>query len=215
MEKQRSRISSCTVLLVLLLALGFVTVAAAQEDGLIKGKGFHPPTYVAPQLMPSFAPPVNDTCGGALVIPDGPYPVCSATTSGMLEATDAGDPVTPSGCIGAGNETHNGIWYTWTPSVTGFYKVFDCSAGACSGAGTASAPGDGVLAIYTSAGGCAGPFTNVQCSDDNCGGAAGVHGSVIANFTAGTTYYILDSFWSGPAARTRRPSTGSRSASRS
>lgn len=206
MEKHRSRISSCTVLLVLLLALGFVTVAAAQqEDGIIKGKVVHPPTYVAPTLMPSFAPPGNDNCAGALVIPDGPYPVCSAITTGMLEATDPGDIIAPAACIGAGNETHNGIWYTWTPTVTQFYKVFDCSAGACSGAGTASAPGDGVLHIYTSAGGCAGPFTAVACSDDNCGGSAGVHGSIIAQFIAGTTYYILDSFWTAAGGGSATP----------
>ena len=206
MEKHRSRNTSCTVLLVLLLAVGFVTVAAAdQEDGLIKGKVVHAPTYTPPQLTPSLAPPANDTCEGALVISDGPYPVCGPVVSGILEATDAGDTTAPSTCIGAGNETHNGIWYTWTPSVTQFYKVFDCSAGGCSPAGTASAPGDGVIHIYTSAGGCAGPFTSVACSDDNCGGSAGVHGSIIAQFTAGTTYYIQKGFWTSPGGANATP----------
>jgi hypothetical protein len=139
------------------------------------------------------------------VIGDGPYPVCGPVVSGILEATDAGDTIAPASCIGAGNETHNGIWYTWTPSVTQFYKIFDCSGPACNAAGTLSAPGDGVIHIYTSAGGCAGPFTSVACSDDNCGGSAGVHGSILASFTAGTTYYIQKGFWTSAGGGNSTP----------
>ena len=50
-----------------------------------------------------------------------------------------------------------------TPAVTGDYKFSTCADIPC-----ASTVDDIVTAIYTSAGGCAGPFTQIGCDDDSC-----------------------------------------------
>jgi hypothetical protein len=125
------------------------------------------------------APPANDSCAGATVVPDGPYPVLSAVTTEVDAATSAGDP--QPGCIGAAAD--NGVWYRWTPAATQLYTLSTCPGT------TATNPGDGVLAVYTAAD-CAGPFTETACDDDGC---AAFGPSVIGPrlFQGGTTYYIL------------------------
>ena len=70
-----------------------------------------------------FAPPANDVCSGAIVIPDGPYPVTSAVTAGVDQATGAGDPL--NSCSPPPIE--NGVWYKWTPAVGGAYSISSCT----------------------------------------------------------------------------------------
>jgi hypothetical protein len=61
------------------------------------------------------------------------------------------------------------------------------------------------MAIYTSAGGCAGPFTAVECNDDQ----SGLHAALTVNLNTGTNYYIVVStvfpfdFASGTALQLR------------
>src|SRR5439155_7413490 len=79
-------------------------------------------------------------------------------------------------------------WYVWTPWTTACYTISTCAGS------TATNPGDGVLAIYTSSGRCGGPFVQVGCDDDGCGDLApSIVGPQI--FTAGTPYYILASHY--------------------
>src|SRR5262245_11154305 len=136
-----------------------------------------------------FAPPANDVCSGAVVIPDGPYPILSAVTSGVDQATGAGDPI--DSC--SPNPVENGVWYRWTPSVSGQYTI-TTRAGA-----TATTDGDGVMAVFTSTGGCGGTFTQLAggCNDDACHplGPSTISG---LTFVGGTTYYLLLSHY--PAA---------------
>src|SRR5262245_17763758 len=157
MRKERLRKIVCTTLVVMVAVLGLVTIAMAQEDagaadGMILKKGPHVPSAnrVQPQPNSSLAPPANDECAGATVIPDGPYPVCSAITTGILDATDTGDPRVTGTCSGNFN-SRNSIWYTWTPSVTAFYKIITCPGGNCGPGTTLTEPGDGILHVYTAA----------------------------------------------------------------
>lgn len=131
-------------------------------------------------------PPPNDTCGGAIVIPDGPYPVLSAVTTSVNQATGTGDPA--GSCSPAPIE--NGVWYKWTPAVGGAYTITTCSTS------TATTDGDAVLAVFTSSGGCGGPFVQVSgaCNDDACHPLGPSTISGVA-FLAGTTYYILASHY--------------------
>lgn len=130
--------------------------------------------------------PANDGCGGALVIPDGPYPVLSPITTAADTATGSGDPT--NSC--SPSPVENGIWYTWTPATTGQYTLTTCAGT------TATTDGDGVLAVFTSTGGCAGSFTQVAgaCNDDACHylGPSTVYG---VTFLGGVTYYILASHY--------------------
>ncbi|RYY35926.1 MAG: T9SS type A sorting domain-containing protein [Sphingobacteriaceae bacterium] len=128
-------------------------------------------------------PPANDVCSGAIVIPPtGPFPyLTGATTNTYASAT--GDPA--ASCQA---NTNRGVWYSFTPSTTGFYTISTCQSDA-----PLSTITDNVMAIFTSAAGCTGPFTQLAsgCDDDACNTLA--NQAVISNvtLTAGTTYYIL------------------------
>jgi hypothetical protein len=132
--------------------------------------------------------PANDTVAGAFTIPDGPYPAAGATVPDITDATAAGDPPTPS----CQTTVSRSVWYRWTPSQTGFYKV---STG--SDEGSASTVDDTVLAVYTSTGGDAGPFTEVPTTadtdgcDDDSATVESLQSTLASKFTAGTTYYIV------------------------
>ncbi len=122
------------------------------------------------------APPVNDVCGGAEVVPAaGPFPYLTTVTN-IFEATATGDPLATCGSSGG-----VGIWYTFTPSTTNTYQFQTCNPP------TATATSDTILTIFTSTGACGGPFTSFACNDDGCG----LKSLVSASLTAGTTYYIL------------------------
>jgi hypothetical protein len=136
----------------------------------------------APQIAP-----VNDTCAGAIAI-NGPLPACSPVEPDVTDATTTGDPGFPS-C--AGSVTRS-IWYTFTPAMTDFYRITTCAD-----QGAATTLGDPVMAIYTSANGCVGPFTEVPtggftdgCDDDSCVMAA-AQATISTRLMGGTTYYIV------------------------
>ena len=125
------------------------------------------------------APPPNDLCAGAEVIPGtGPFPYWSLVVPDITGATTDGDPTLPSSgdCH---QDVSRGIWYKFTPSATGVYVL--------SVDDTATTVRDTFMAIYTSAGACNGPFVLLACNDD-----AGITQSAIAtNLAANSSYYIV------------------------
>lgn len=151
-----------------------------------------------PEVRQVLAPPVEDTCAGAQVIPGaGPFPYLT-TPVDATEATDGAPEPTPAAAP-CGLETvledySRGIWFSFTPAVTAPYSFTTCPALA-----TENTLTDTVLAIFTGAS-CAGPFTQVgtACNDDaqaNCApnGRASLLAGVVLN--AGTTYYIMAWRW--------------------
>jgi uncharacterized repeat protein (TIGR01451 family) len=156
------------------------------------------PVTLAPDLGEVVSPaavPANDLCGGALVIPGaGPFPYATAAVN-ITDATTAGDP-TPTCAFQDSSCTPNcfsrGIWYTFTPTTTAPYRFSTCGGHAPTGTHP-----DTVLAIFTSAGGCGGAFTQAACNDDdglNCGYSP-FDSTLSARLTAGTTYYVVAYNW--------------------
>ena len=144
------------------------------------------------QVNSSLVAPPNDLCGGAEVIPAGPFPVLTTITADVTDATVTGDPGVPS----CQTNVSRSIWYSFTPTTTAPYTISSCAD-----APTSSTMDDIVLSVWTSAGGCAGPFTQVTggCDDDTCA-SEGLQ-AVISNLTlnAGTTYYIVAHKFDQPA----------------
>lgn len=135
----------------------------------------HPP-------VASAVAPANDQCSGAEVIPGaGPFPYLTAITVDIRDATTTNDPPVPSCLDGTASRS---IWYTFTPAATATYTISTCLD-------TATTVNDTVMAIYTSSGGCAGPFNQAACSDDDCG----IRGAISRSLTGGTTYYIVVWKW--------------------
>lgn len=134
------------------------------------------------------APPMNDKCPGAEVIPPaGPFPHLSSLVSNFGEGTTTGDPF-PS-CV---NSFSRGLWYSFTPSATAEYRISNCSPP------TGTTVYDTVLAVYTSTNGaCNGSMQEILngCGDDECDKRS----AVTVTLNAGTTYYIVASKWGGGA----------------
>ncbi len=141
-----------------------------------------------PRTAPLVAPP-NDLCAGAEVIPAaGPFPYSTAVTADITDATVTGDPPLPS----CQNNVSRSIWYTFTPASTASYTISSCAAD-----GTATTVDDTVMAIYTSTGGCAGPFSEIPtggasdgCDDDSCVTEA-LQSTITTQLNSGTQYYIV------------------------
>lgn len=143
----------------------------------------------------TLAPPPNDTCGGAEVIPSaGPGPYLSAVTADITDATTTGDLSPPPGCpIGAASPSRS-IWYTFTPSSTGTHVV-----SICADAPTVTTVDDTILGVFTSSTGtCGGVFTSVVCDDDACT-TEGLQSVVSTSLTAGTTYFLQVWKWDNVA----------------
>lgn len=134
------------------------------------------------------AAPTNDVCSGAELIPStagATRPYLTAVTD-ILEATNPGDP--DNSCQ---SFVDRGIWYRFTPTSTAFFTISTFPQ---------LAPGttvpDTVLAIYTSIGGCNGPFVQLinsidfaGCNDDISDDV--LHSSITTLLLADATYYIL------------------------
>lgn len=143
----------------------------------------------APPRTAPLAPPSNDTCAGAEVIPaGGPFPHLTAVTADITDATVSGDPPLPS----CQNLLSRSIWYTFTPSTTAAYTISSCSSD-----GTSTTVDDTVIAIYTSTGGCGGTFTEIPtggasdgCDDDSCVSEA-LQAIITTQLNSGTQYYIV------------------------
>lgn len=129
------------------------------------------------------APPPNDLCSGAVVIPgDGPFPHLT-TPVNVFEAGTAGDPPRPPDFQFL--SLARSSWFSFSPSQDGRY-VFT----ACADSGTATTLRDSAMAIYTSPNGCAGPFTHVANSMIGCFFAS--QGSELSvDLTAGSACYLV------------------------
>src|SRR4051812_49412135 len=70
------------------------------------------------------APPPNDQCFSAELIPAaGPFPYMSFVTD-IADATTSGDPPLPPGL--EGSTPSRSIWYAFTPAQSGFYTLSSC-----------------------------------------------------------------------------------------
>ena len=117
------------------------------------------------------APPTNDTFANATTVTE-PLPFTNSvdTTQATVEATDPA-------CAQVGFGPQNTVWYSYTPSSSGFVQ-----------ANTFGSDYDTTLWVGT---GSAGNFTEVGCNDDTSGGTTGLESKVIWDASASTTYYIM------------------------
>ena len=127
------------------------------------------------------ADPTNDFCAGATIIPRaGPFPYLSPIVN-ISSATTAGDPLAPGDFYPT--RVLRGIWYKFTPAVSASYTLATCS-----GPGATATTADTVMAIYTSAGGCNGPFVaDGDADDQSCIPQAVLTRQLLAD----TTYFLL------------------------
>src|SRR6185503_13583924 len=139
-------------------------------------------TSTAPEAP--LAPPANDTCGGAQVVPAaGPFPYLS-TAVNLLEATNTGDPSIDCAYLGLYSR---GVWYRFAPTQGGIYTFSTCAGGA---PGTTRT--DTVLGVFTLSGACGTGSSQLACNDDGvCAAPLNRQSSVTMALTAGTTYYVL------------------------
>ena len=128
------------------------------------------------------APPLNDACSAAEVIPGGaPFPRFSSITPDVSAATIVGDAPAPTDCYPG--TISRSIWYQFTPTASGFYVL--------SVDDTETTVPDTLMGLYTSAGGCAGPFVKYACNDDAFGSINPRQSAIGTNLTANTPYYIV------------------------
>src|SRR2546422_3866684 len=127
------------------------------------------------------AAPANDNCAGAVVIPGtvSPGSPFFGPVVSIAAATETGEAMLNNSCQPV---VSRGLWYRFTPMTAGFYTISTCAG--------ATTVDDTVMAIYTSAGGCNGPFAQVACNDDLCG-PSGLQAAITASLLADTTYYIV------------------------
>lgn len=132
------------------------------------------------------APPANDSCGGAVVLPaSGPFPYAAAAVDATQASNDvSGDPEficnTKFPSPVPANAVTKSVWYTFTPAFTETYQIDTIG----------STPGgiyDTILGVYTGICGTLTPVTD-GCNDDTAGS---LQSMVRLRLNAGTTYYIL------------------------
>lgn len=136
--------------------------------------------FLLPGLATAAAP-VNDQCSGAIVIPGaGPFPLLTAVTD-ISSATTTGDAIPPGDFYPS--RVIRGVWFTFTPAANGTYTIASCG-----GAGGTATTADTVMAIYTSAAGCSGPFQALgEADDETCSPQASLTKSLLAD----TKYFVL------------------------
>jgi hypothetical protein len=110
------------------------------------------------------------------VIPgSGPFPLLTSITDNTLAGSTA-DPPAPL-CQSTFSRS---VWYKFTPGTTTTYTLSTCGD-------TATTVYYTLVAIYTSPGGCAGPFSMVACNDNSCSFRA----AITTTLNAGTPYYVV------------------------
>jgi hypothetical protein len=122
------------------------------------------------------APPANDTCAGAVLIPSTTFPYWTPILTNIDEATLDGDPL-PS-CIGG---ARRGVWYRFVPSQDGTYTF-------STGPDTATTAFDTILAVYAAAN-CGLVTNEVACNDDS--GAGNNRAGLLVELKATTNYFVL------------------------
>ena len=139
------------------------------------------------------AAPANDDCSGAIVIPDGTFPVVSAVTN-VSEATPQGADEGLQSCAASDYS----VWYSFTPSVTAGYVFSTCQGNGATG----STVYDTVLGIFPSTGGACPQGAQIACNDTASGCTTSGGGApywdqstLSAVLVAGQTYFIVASHW--------------------
>src|SRR5690242_8993943 len=113
--------------------------------------------------------PTNDQCSGAIVLSNGITRIDSTAS-----ATSTGDSFpTCQSSFG------KGIWYTFTPAISGTVTVSTCGSNF-----------DTVVQVYTGSCAALSPVTN-GCDDDDGPSCSGNQASVTFAAAGGTTYRIL------------------------
>jgi hypothetical protein len=133
------------------------------------------------------APPPNDVCAGAELIPaNGPFPHLTVIRD-ISSATTNGDPAAPSCITYDPTNLTRSVWYLFTPAASGRYLISSCSD-----APTATTVDDTVMAIYAAPNRCAGPMVQINggCDDDTCG-RSGFQAAITANLAATSNYFIV------------------------
>jgi hypothetical protein len=128
------------------------------------------------------APPPNDDCTGAIVIPGGgPFPHLTTPVVDLSDATRINEPPPPT-CISP--TASRSVWYKFTPAVTDLYRISTCPD-----AGAGTTVDDTILAIYSGSLGCGGAKTQITdgCNDDSCG----LQSEIQTSLNGGQTYYIV------------------------
>jgi Trypsin-like peptidase domain len=122
----------------------------------------------AHSVCASSAVPSNDQCAGAWALSDSPFytyesTVCATDDTGLT-------------CLGT---AYKGVWFTYTPQVTGNATVDTCGSGF-----------DTKIEVFS---GACGALTSIGCNDDSCG----LQSSFTFPCTAGTTYHICAGGYGG------------------
>ena len=179
---------------ILRLAVLFLSITAlwsmvrppAPQSAAAAGKPAAPNAPAALNVAPA-----NDFCAGAQVIPAtaGTNTVSLSTAVDITDATASNDPPVQT-TLGA-YRTSRSVWYTFTPLTSTTYLIDT------SNFNTSTTVQDTVMWLYTSTGGCAGPFTTITANDEPL--TTGVlfnqfvrhRARISAALTAGTTYHIV------------------------
>jgi hypothetical protein len=142
-------------------------------------------TIALPPILRA-APPANDSCGGAILIPGVPYlsPVID-----VLEATTNGDPVPLPPYTGLTRS----IWFKFVPAASALYTI-SVGEDTQTNFGDVNST-DTVLGLYSAASGCGGPWTFVAENDD----AGFLRSALTNNLSAGVNYFIV--VWVGPVTQ--------------
>jgi hypothetical protein len=125
------------------------------------------------------APPPNDTCEGAVMVPSSAVlPYLTEVITNVSAATMVNDPSPPTTCYGGTDPVFHGIWFVYQPNASGNY-TFSVSGD------TATTLPDTAMAIYSSAGNCQGSL--LACNDDSGDRKSAIHLAL----TSGVTYYVV------------------------
>ena len=125
----------------------------------------------AHSVCASSAVPANDTCAGAYTLSDTPFYTYANTVC-------ASDDTVPN-CAAVGTLIYKGVWFNYTPTVTGNATVDTCGSDF-----------DTKITIFS---GTCGALSVVGCNDDSCG----LQSSYTFPCTAGTTYRICAGGYGG------------------
>lgn len=126
------------------------------------------------------AAPLNDQCGGAVIIPAaGPFPVELAPID-ISGATSLNDPPLPVFPGFERTNVANSVWFKFTPASSGLYTF-------STGPDTYTTFRDSAMAIYTASGDCGPNFFLYAFNDDS----GSLRAAVSTNLLAGTPYYIV------------------------
>ncbi len=135
------------------------------------------------------AVPTNDLCGGAIAVPAaGSFPYLAPVVD-LTEADTVEDPPVPT----CSPLVSRSVWYRFQPAASATYSLSVSKD-------TLTTVKDTVMAVYSSPSGCAGPLTEIACSDDE---GNGLRSAIFLPLQAGTQYFAV--VWS---YRTDPPAAG-------